>query len=374
MRGVPELRVLKTTLLIVILCLFSTTGALCAVGEAGPALLKMNYGSRLISMGGAFVGLADDPFYMDANPAGGQRDTLRVSILHQQWIEDVNHENIRFTVGFDRIFLGLGYTFLHAPFTHYDSFGEASGDYTLTEGFATANIGMILGRLSLGINAKFFHYHVPEDLYLDQDDYGLAADFGVLWRTNLLKTFIGPEPSFVLGASVKNVGFPELTGSDFKNFPTEVHVGSSYRLKFLLVSNEVVLPLYEPWYWCVGMEVNVGRVVFLNAGLQYKEENPMLGLGFGLRLRDLYLYTSYTPRVEFRNMFTVSMSYRLGETRKIKERRLAGKLFKTAYKLYEQGKYGEAEKVLNTILDMDRRNEAAIELLHLVRSMEELGN
>jgi hypothetical protein len=372
MRGAPELKVLKTTTLIILLSLFSTTVALCAVGEAGPALLKMNYGSRLISMGGAFVGLADDPFYMDSNPAGGQKNTLRVSILHQQWIEDINHENIRFTVGFDRIFMGLGYTFLHAPFTHYNSFGEASGDYSLTEGFATANVGMILGGLSLGMNAKLFHYNVPEDLYLDQDDYGLAADFGVLWRTNLLKTFIGPEPSLVVGASLKNVGFPELTGSDFKQLPTEVHVGSSYRMKFLLFTNEVVIPFYEPWYWCVGMEVNAGRILFLNAGLQYKEENPMLGLGFGLRLRDLYLYTSYTPRVEFRNMFTVSMSYRLGETRKIKEQRLAGKLFKTAYKLYEQGKYEEAEKVLNKILEIDSNNSTAQSLKKIISSEKEI--
>jgi tetratricopeptide (TPR) repeat protein len=98
----------------------------------------------------------------------------------------------------------------------------------------------------------------------------------------------------------------------------------------------------------------------------------MLGLGFGLRLRDLYLYTSYTPRVEFRNMFTVSMSYRLGETRKIKEQRLAGKLFKTAYKLYEQGKYEEAEKVLNKILEIDSNNSTAQSLKKIISSEKEI--
>ena len=95
------LRVLKG-IIVALLVILNSTLALCAVGEGGPAILKMNYGSRLISLGGAFVGLADDPFYMDSNPAGGQKDTLRVSVLHQEWIEDVNHENLRFTIGFDR--------------------------------------------------------------------------------------------------------------------------------------------------------------------------------------------------------------------------------------------------------------------------------
>jgi hypothetical protein len=330
----------------------------------------MNYGSRLISMGGAFVGLADDPFYMDSNPAGGQKDTLRVSVLHQEWIEDVNHENLRVTAGFDKCFLGLGYTFLYVPFTRYDSYGDADGVFNLTEGFVTANAGIIRGRFSLGMNTKMFHYHVPSELYEGQNDYGIAADFGVLYRTNFLKTFIGPDPSFVVGASVKNIGFPGLTQSDFEQLPTEIHVGSSYRTKFLLLTDELVFPLYEPWYWSVGLEANLGRIVFLNAGLQYKEENPMLGLGFGMRMRDLYLYSSYTPRVEFRNMFTVSMSYRIGETRKIQEQKLAGKLFKTAYKLYEQGKYREAEKVLNKILEMDGGNETAQELLQVVQSKQ----
>jgi hypothetical protein len=361
---------LRVTALIFIL-LFNAALAFSAVGEAGPAILKMNFGSRLISMGGAFVGLADDPFYMDSNPAGGQRDTFRFSLLHQEWIEDVNHENFRFTAGFDHFFMGIGYTFLYMPFTRYDSAGAQAGNFTITEGFGTFNAGLILNHLSIGTNLKLCHYNVPGGLYLDQNDYLFTADFGALLRTNILKTYIGPEPSLVVGASIKNAGVPflnSMTGSGFDKPPTEIHVGSSFRTKYFLLSDEAVFPLYEPFYWCVGLEANLNRFLFLSAGLQYKEDNPMLGLGAGVRLTDLYLYASYTPRLEFRNMFTVSMSWRVGETRQMQQSVLIKKLFKTAYKLYEQKEYDEAEKVLGKVLEMDPKDEMALSLMKLIRA------
>ena len=172
------MKVLKGTILLFIV-LFIATAAFSETGEAGPAMLKMMYGARLMSLGGAFVGLADDPFYMDSNPAGGQSETYRISIIHQEWIEDVNHESLRFTLGFDSLFMGIGYTFLYNKFEHYDYYGEEAGEYNLSQGFGTFNIGYIFNNLSFGTNLKFYHYNVPEELYAGQNEYVVAADFGV---------------------------------------------------------------------------------------------------------------------------------------------------------------------------------------------------
>lgn len=348
---------------------FSTTTAPADTGEAGPAMLKMPYGARLMSLGTAFVGLADDPFYMDSNPAGGQANTYRISIIHQEWIEDVNHESLRFTMGFDSIFLGIGYTFLYAPFTHYDFYGEDMGDYNISQGFGTFNIGYIHNRFSVGTNLKFYHYNVPEELYAGQDDYVIAADFGVLYRTDILKTYIGPEPSMVFGASIKNIG--KSLGNGFETLPIEVHLGASYKLSWLMLSTELAIPFYEPLYGSVGLEYNFRQTIFASAGITIKE-NPMLGLGLGVKWRDLYVYASYTPRMEFRNMFNVSVSYRFGETKKLKKDVMVSQLISEAVTFYGEHRYSEALEVIDQILAIERGNKIAKSLKKNVELLLEL--
>ena len=99
----------------------------------------------------------------------------------------------------------------------------------------------------------------------------------------------------------------------------------------------------------------------------------MHGLGVGARFKDIYTYASYTPRLEFRNMFTVSMSYRVGETRRMKEKIIIKRLFETAYKLYEHEQYDEAEAVLDKILEFDQENEMAKNLKELIKSQRSIG-
>ena len=349
------MKVLKGTILLFIV-LFIATAAFSETGEAGPAMLKMMYGARLMSLGGAFVGLADDPFYMDSNPAGGQSETYRISIIHQEWIEDVNHESLRFTLGFDSLFMGIGYTFLYNKFEHYDYYGEEAGEYNLSQGFGTFNIGYIFNGLSVGTNLKFYHYNVPEELYAGQNEYVVAADLGVLYRTDILKTFIGPEPSMVFGASIKNVG--KSLGSGFEKLPSEVHLGASYRLSWLMLSTELVVPFYEPIYGSVGLEYNFRQTIFASAGITIKE-NPMLGMGIGVRWKDLYVYGSYTPRMEFRNMFNVSLSYRFGETKRLENDKLVAQLISEATKAYIAHDYESALEIINRVLIIDRNNKIA---------------
>jgi hypothetical protein len=72
-------------------------------------------------------------------------------------------------------------------------------------------------------------------------------------------------------------------------------------------------------------------------------------------------------------MFTVSMSYRVGETRKMKENIIIKRLFETAYKLYEHEQYGEAEAILDKILEFDQKNEIALGLKELIKSQRGIG-
>ncbi len=261
-------------------------------------------------MGGAFVGLADDLYYMDSNPAGGDvSGNIEVSILHQEWIDDVNYEAIRLARGFmNQVFVGLGFTYLYLPFTHYDIYGESIGNsYTLSQGLGTLNFGYGFKKynISVGTNLKFYFNHIPEELYPGQSYFLFAFDLGMIARTNLLKRYASTEPSLTFGLALKNIG----SSNEVEKLPTEVHVGASYRLfKSLLLSSEFALPLFEPVYGAFGAEFDINRMFFIEGGIQIKR-NPMFAGGLGYKRKNLRLDASYTPSIAFYNMFSVSLTY-----------------------------------------------------------------
>ena len=91
-------------LLFTLIILLITASALYGyTGEAGPPMLKLIYGSRALSLGGAYSGVANDVYYMDSNPAGGDPSKVfKVSLIHQEWIEDVAYADRRRQCGSTR--------------------------------------------------------------------------------------------------------------------------------------------------------------------------------------------------------------------------------------------------------------------------------
>jgi hypothetical protein len=328
-------------------------------GESGPPMLKLIYGSRALSLGGAYTGVANDVYYMDSNPAGGDPSRVfKISFIHQEWIEDTNYEAVRLSRGFkDRLFIGLGFTYLYLPFTYYDDYGYASGDYTISQCMGTLNAGYVFSKynIAVGANLKAFYNYVPDALYADQSYLLFAGDVGVIARTNLLKTYIGPEPSLTVGVTVKNVGYSEV----MVKLPTEVHVGASYRvIRNLLVSGEAVVPLYEPIYGGVGVEFDVAKTFFLQGGVQIVE-NPMAGVGFGYRRKDFNIYASYTPSMAFRNMMSVSVEFTFGAAEGMEREKEVQRLTVEALDAFREKRYEKAMELAEMVLDLDPGNRKA---------------
>jgi hypothetical protein len=363
----------KTALLGVCLAAVTCTSLFADTGEAGPPMLKMVYGSRALSMGGAYVSLSDDIFYIDENPAGGDhRSVLRVSALHQEWVADTNYESIRIGTGFGNSFyLGLGFTYLYLPFTHYDLYGSSGASDTVSQSLGILNAGYHLRRLNMtiGANAKLYYYHVPESLAADQSYMLMAFDAGLLKRTNLLKSYVGPEPSLSFGLAVRNIGVSD----EVDNLPMEVHGGISYRpMRPLLISSQVAVPLYEPIYGGVGVEYDFARTVYINAGVQIKE-NPMLGVGFGYRQKDLRVNVSYTPSLAFYNMMSITVSYAFGEYRRQMEMEKVEQLLQQAFEYFNLEMYEQSLKVLDEVLDLDPHNRRAHNLREIVLTQLDLS-
>jgi hypothetical protein len=352
---------MKRLLLIISIILGGSPLLYSYTGETEPQMLKMVYGARALAMGGAFVGLADDLYYMDSNPARGDvSDNIKVSILHQEWIADVNYEAIRLAKGFrEQVFVGLGFTYLYLPFTHYDIFGESIGNsHILSQSLGTLNFGYTFKKfdVSVGTNLKFYYNHIPEELYPGQSYFLFAFDLGIIARINLLKRYVSNEPSLTFGLALKNFG----SSNEVERLPTEVHVGASYRLfQSLLLSTEFALPVFEPVYGALGAEFNFNEMFFIEGGMQIKN-NPMFALGLGYKRNNIRLDVSYTPSIAFYNVIGVSLTYSFGEMRSQRNKLDVEKNLLNAADRFENGKYDEALKIVERVLELYPENSKAV--------------
>ena len=362
---------MKSILIVLILIFAGSSMALGDTGEAGPAMLKMVYGSRALGLGGAFVGVADDVYYIDANPGAGEASRiLKLSLLHQEWLYDANYEAIRVSRGLGKhLYIGAGFTFLYLPFTYYDITGEQVGDSSLiSQSLVVLNMGYSFrgGSLSIGANLKMYYSSIPDDLlearygsdYTSQKYLAFASDVGIFARTNWLKNYIGPEPSFMFGLALKNVGYSDT----YDKLPTEVQAGVSYRLLWsLLLAGQVSVPLYEPVYGAVGAEFDIRKKIFLQAGVRISQ-NPMLSVGFGYKLRDVELNASYTPRIAFPNIFSVSVNFFFGETKQRRREEQITSLLIEALELFQEGDFENALASTDKVLELDPTNKMALSL------------
>jgi hypothetical protein len=351
----------------------STAVGYADTGEAGPAMLKMIFGTRALSLAGAYVAVADDVEYMDINPAGGAFDEIfRIAVLHQEWISDVNYESLRLSRGFgDRLQVGLGFTYLYLPFTHFDESGNAvGGSKHLSQSLGLLSIGYKLPTLGLsfGINGKLYYNQVPEELYADQSYTVWAFDIGVIERTNLLKTYFGPEPSLSFGMTLRNVGY----SNNVDQLPTLIQVGTAYRIRSkLLIAADLVYPFFEPLYGSIGAEFSIQKKIFLTGGIQIKE-NPMFSLGFGYRFRDVRFNVSYTPTVAFYDVFSISFSYAFGEYRKYMLTQKIEEKLMTALELYRNEQYEQALGAVGEVLELDPKNRRAMSLRNTIEIQIEI--
>ena len=84
--------------------------------NTGASFLNIGTSARAISMGGAYVGVADDANAISYNPAGlSQLNRNEITAQHTEWISDVKHDFLagafplrNSTVGFSVIYLSQG--------------------------------------------------------------------------------------------------------------------------------------------------------------------------------------------------------------------------------------------------------------------------
>ena len=208
-------------------------------GTSAANFLRIGVGARALSMGGAFVAIADDPTAMYWNVAGiAKLGRSGLAFTHTEWIADINHDfgavcfdlGAYGCLGFSFISLNMGemkVRSVEAPEGTGETF--SGGDFA----FSVAYAKRLTDDFSIGINPKF----VQETIW-DMKAQAWAVDLGAHYRT--------PFPGIILGMAITNFGTDmQMSGDNtivLYDFDTET-VGNNERITADLKTEKWPLPL-----------------------------------------------------------------------------------------------------------------------------------
>ncbi len=168
-------------------------------GTAAAPFLNIAQGARALSMGGAFVAVADDPSSMYWNPAG-ITDIGGISFIvdHTSWIADIGYDYVGATVDMGAIgAIGVNVTLSNidnmnvTTIDQQDGTGEIFGVTDMAIGLTYAI--KLTNNFAIGFNPKFVYQKIWK-----MSASAVAVDMGVKYRT--------PFAGITLGMSISNFG------------------------------------------------------------------------------------------------------------------------------------------------------------------------
>ncbi|MBN2105603.1 PorV/PorQ family protein [bacterium] len=184
---------------ILLISSFGLTDEVSKVGTTAAGFLNIDVGAQAVSMGGAYVSIAEDATAMYWNPSGIARaNQLEALFQHTKWIADVS----------------VNYLGLVIPVRNIGSFGVNINSLTMDdmerttvdrpdgtgEMFSAGSSALgicfarnLTDRFSIGFNVKY----ITEKIY-DNSAHGVAFDVGTLFDT--------PFSGLKIGMSITNYG------------------------------------------------------------------------------------------------------------------------------------------------------------------------
>ena len=233
----------KIFLLVLILLVGQTNYSqnVSKTGTTVASFLEIGVGAPANSMGGAFVGLANDASTLYWNVGGiATLDQYEAILVHTNWIADTKFDFAGLVIPLgDFGNFGLSFTSLSMEDMKVTTVEQPDGT---GENFSASDISVALSfakkftdRFSIGITAKYIKqsiWHMSASAF--------AIDAGTLFRTDLLG-------GMTIGAVMSNFGTPmRLEGRDTRYFisvdPTKQ--GSNDRIPTNIDLDSWDLPLY----------------------------------------------------------------------------------------------------------------------------------
>jgi hypothetical protein len=202
-----ENAVMKKVLIILLLSVNYILGQ-SKVGSTAAPFLNIAVSPRAISMGGAFVGTANDVSALYWNPAGASRsDINEVMFSHSRWFADITYNWVGAMVKLgDAGTIGLSLTYLDygdieiTTLSEQDGTGQFFSAHDLSMGLTYAY--NLTDRFSLGGTVKY----IQQEIW-NSSASAFAMDLGVLFHSDI--------NGLRIGATITNFGTAmQMDGKD----------------------------------------------------------------------------------------------------------------------------------------------------------------
>lgn len=257
------------------------------VGTFDGQFLKIPVGARAEGMGGAFVGVSDDPSAVFWNAAGIARidqDKSELQFNHANWIADLQFEQISYVFHVKRI---PGALAVHARALTMDPMIETTAyqpdpnqgtGNTFDAGMMTAGITYarsFTDKFSAGVTGTMVHEGLAD---LSQQTF--TFDIGTLYDVGAL--------DMKIGMAISNIGSQIKFIDREARIPSIFRVGTSATLmksadQKLIGSFEFSHPPDNSERLNVGAEYAFRKYVFLRGGYNINYDSEKLAAGLGLR-------------------------------------------------------------------------------------------
>lgn len=253
-------------------------------GRTNAAFLKVDAGSRPVSMGSAFVGVADDVNTIFWNPAGlTSIDSRELTGMHNSSFADINNESFGYAqkIGNKGVF-GISILGTFAEIERRSGPTEEPDDSFVASSLAAglSYSHEIVHNMSLGGTVKF----ISQQFDIENITGG-AFDIGGVYRLG---------NSFSIGASLCNLGSVDFESrkeedlpEGINSLPTKIRAGVAlYPMEELVIAGDLNVPFSGNLTFHVGAERWFYDVFAIRVGYNYGgDENPSRGLVAGLGIK-----------------------------------------------------------------------------------------
>ncbi|MFC1712049.1 PorV/PorQ family protein [Candidatus Poribacteria bacterium] len=260
-------------------------------GDAG-AFLKNGIGVRPISMGKAFVAIADDAHAGYWNPAGlailntaqfgaMYSNPVNYDLIGGAGVKDIGYHTISlaYPAGFGSFGLNVAYLSVGDIFVVEDASGPTGDTFSDKEyGIIASYATSIAEQIHLGTNIKFVHQSLQ-----DEDGSGLGLDLGALYQ---------PLYNLTFGLMLQDLVEPKIQlledGEEY-SIPRKIRLGMSYKLmddKVLLAAGVDKASGRSPKLH-LGTEVEPMKDLDLRVG--YTTDSGEVSAGIGVRVSAIQL-------------------------------------------------------------------------------------
>ncbi len=256
-----KVKTLKLTVFTAVLLSVFCLSSFADQGTTSAVFLKLEQGARPISMGGAFVGAADDVNAIMYNPAGlAQLPSFQLTVMHTIWFASIFYDYVAAAYPAGEIgTFGLGVVYVNSG--DIKSWDEIGTELTA---FRASDLGINLSygtkintELSLGVTVKVFNESIA-----DAGAFGFAADLGGVYKL--------PVKDLQAGVCIQNLG-PKFGFGEAFLLPITVKLGLSYTgIKNLMLNLDYIQPIETRGIIAAGMEYWYRDIVVIRLGYQYQ--------------------------------------------------------------------------------------------------------